>query len=193
MAGKRQEWKVIKTDGTVEQYFYTKVLGAISNALGTAGQADTAAAEELAEAVTFYLYQQKRSRTVTSGEILSVVKAVLAATGYEDAALALSEHHFARRLKRCRVEVVSGDFDRLGEPGTLRAAGSRSRWDKTKIVEDLLRCNDVSRQQARVVAGMVEEKVFGMGMAIVTTALVKQLVLADVAAVLHAERQMQVL
>jgi len=120
MAGTRQEWKVIKTDGSVERYLHTKVFGAISNALGTAGQADTGAAEELAEAVTYYLYQQKRSQTVTSGEILSIVKAVLAATGYEDAALALSEHHFERRLKRCRVEVRDGDGD--SDDGAVEAA-----------------------------------------------------------------------
>ena len=191
MAGTRQEWKVIKTDGSVEQYLHTKVFGAISNALGTAGQADTGAAEELAEAVTYYLYQQKRSQTVTSGEILSVVKAVLAATGYEDAALALSEHHFGRRLKRCRVEVVSADFDELSELASPRAQGARSRWDKSRIVKDLVSRAGVSRQQARVVAGMVEEKVFGMGPAIVTTGLLRQLVLADAAAILHAERQMQ--
>jgi hypothetical protein len=42
-----------------------------------------------------------------------------------------------------------------------------------------------------MVASMVEERVFGMGMALVPASLVRELVLNDVAAVLRAEKQLQ--
>ena len=51
--------KVRKEDGSVEEYLHTKVMGAISNALASAGEADIFVAEQLAEVVTYYLYQQQ--------------------------------------------------------------------------------------------------------------------------------------
>ncbi len=193
MAGTKIRLKVIKADGSVEEYFHTKVLGSISNALGAAGEADIGAAAELAEAVTYYLYHEKQSRSVTAGEIFSVVKAVLTATGYEEAAFALSEHHYERRLSRSRVEVASVDVEQPADAalcGRLGGGGRRSRWDKSRIVDGLMR-QDVSRQTARMIAAMVEEKVFAMGLTVVTTELLKHVVLADSAAVLDAERQLQ--
>jgi hypothetical protein len=38
---------------------------------------------------------------------------------------------------------------------------------------------------------MVEEKVFNMGLSVVLSGLVKQLVLSDAAAVIYAEQQLQ--
>jgi hypothetical protein len=50
---------------------------------------------------------------------------------------------------------------------------------------------DLCRQTARMIAGMVEEKIFGMGITLVPSSLVKQLVLGDAAAVLRAQEQLQ--
>ena len=186
--------KVIKTDGSVEEYLHTKIIGIISTALSEIGRPDIYVAEELAEAVTFYLYKRQHRRTATSSEIFSIIKAVLAATMYEDAAVALSEHHFERRLKRSRIEVASIDIVKLADAEQLCKTGQldgRSRWDKAKIVSDLVEKNDVPRQTARMIASMVEEKVFNMGLTLVPASLIKQLVLGDAAAVLRAQRQLQ--
>ena len=102
--------KVIKADGSVEEYLHTKIIGTISNALGRIGSPDLYVAEEMAEVVTFYLYNRQNRRTVTSSEIFSIIKAVLTATKYEDAAVALNENHFERSLKRSRTQVVSIDI-----------------------------------------------------------------------------------
>ena len=186
--------KVIKTDGSIEEYLHTKVLGTISNALGSAGQADIEVAEQLADVVTYYLYHRQSRRSITSSEIFSVIKAVLAATNYEDAAIALTEHHFKRKLKRSRIEVVRIDVRELKD-AQLLAAGDRGdstcRWDKSRIVEDLVTKSDVSRQAARMIASMVEEKIFSTGITLVPASLIKQLVLSDAAAVLRAQRQLQ--
>ncbi len=186
--------KVIKTDGSVEEYLHTKIIGTISTALSAIGRADIYVAEELAEVVTFYLYKRQHRRTANSSEIFSIIKAVLASTGYDEAAAALSEHNFERRLKRSRVEVVSLDVEKLADAEMLCKndhPDRRSRWDKTRIVKDLMEKHDLSRQIARTIASMVEEKIFNMGLMLVPASLIKQLVLSDTAAVLRAQNQLQ--
>ncbi len=185
--------KVVKTDGTVEEYLHTKVIGAINNALGRSGQADISIAEELAEVVTYYLYHKQDKHNVTSGEVFSIIKAVLTATGYEEAAAALSEHFYERKLKRSRIEVVPVDIQELTDTEILGRAEQlqdRSRWDKATIVNDLVTKQGLSRQMARTIASMVEEKIFNVGITLVPVSLIKQLVLGDTAAVLRAQRQL---
>jgi len=186
--------KVIKADGRVEEYLYTKVIGAINNALSAVDQADVDIAEQLAEVVTYFLYHEKKSRSVNSSEIFSIVKTVLASTGFEDAAVALSERHFQRRLKRSRIEVVSVNIHKLADAQRLAAAKeptNRTRWDKSRIVNDLVTRHGLCRQTARTIASMVEEKILGMEVTLVPSSLIKQLVLSDTAAVLRAQHQLQ--
>ena len=192
--GMKMQLKVIKADGGIEEYLHTKVIGTISNALGRIGQADICIAEQLAEVVTYFLYHRQDRRAVSSSEIFSIIKAVLAATSYEEAAVALSEHHFERRLKRSRIEVASIDIRELADAELLcrdGELGGRCRWDKSRIVNDLVTKYDVCRQTARMIASMVEERVFSMGITLVPASLIKQLVLGDAAAVLRAQRQLQ--
>ena len=186
--------KVIKTDGSVEQYLHTKVMGAISNALGAIDHTDIWVAEQLAEVVTYFLYHEQQCRAVTSSEIFSVIKVVLTATGYEEAGIAISERHFQRKLKRRRIEVVSVDVQELADAQLLcstEESGARFRWDKSRIVADLVTRHNIGRQAARMIASMVEEKILGMGVMLVSASLIKQLVLSDTAAVLQAQRQLQ--
>ncbi|MHC4499932.1 MAG: hypothetical protein ACYS21_12550, partial [Planctomycetota bacterium] len=106
----------------------------------------------------------------------------------------LSEHHFERKLKRSRIEVVSADIQKISDAKLLtkvREVGDRSRWDKSRIVKDLVTKHDVCRQTARTIASMVEEKIFKMGITLVPASLIKQIVLGDAVAVLRAERQLQ--
>jgi hypothetical protein len=169
-------------------------MGAVNNALGEADQANIETAEHFAEVVTYYLYHQQDQRTVTSSEILSVIKAVLAATGHETAAVALSERHFKRKLRRSRIEVVSADLRELTDAehfaGTAPEDG-RCRWDKSRIVRDLIATHNLCRQTARLIASMVEEKVFSMGINLIPSSLIRQLVLGDTATVLRAQRELQ--
>lgn len=186
--------RVIKADGSIEEYLHTKVVGTISNTLGEVGQSDIHIAEQFADIVTYFLYHREKPLVVTSNEIFSIIQAVLTATGYEDAAIALSEHHFERRLKRSRVEVFSVDIPQFSDANVLDYAeepASRSRWDKSRIVDDLVTKHNVRRQTARTIAAMVEEKIFNIGITLVPASLIKQLVLGDAAAVLRAEQQLQ--
>jgi hypothetical protein len=185
---------VRKTDGSTEDYLHTKVFGVISNALTSVGLPDIDVAEQMAEVVTYYVYHRQSQSAVSSSEILSIIKAVLTATGYEEAALLLSEHHYERKLKRSRIEVVSVEVRQLSDADALAGpaqSNDRCRWDKSRIIKSLMTKYNLHRQTARTIGSMVEEKVFNMGITLVPASLIKQLVLGDTAAVLRAERQLQ--
>jgi len=186
--------KVIKADNSIEGYLHTKIVGTINNAMSSAGQADITVAQELAEAVTYFLHQRHHSRFVASSEIFSIIEAVLAATGYEAAATVLSEHYFERKLRRSRIEVVSVDVQDLADAQMFCCPGQtaeKSRWNKSRIVEDLITKYSLPRPTARAIASMVEEKVLNMGATLVPASLIKQLVLSNTAAALHAQGQLQ--
>jgi len=189
-----KQLRVVKADGSTEAYLHTKVLGAINSALAAAGQPDMTLAEHLAEVVTFHLYQEAARRAVSSSEVFAMIKAVLVATGSQEAAAAITEHALERRLRRSRTEVIDvnvQDFADLGQLSQARHTPAGIPWDKTRIVYDLMTRSHLPRQIARVVASMVEERVFRLGMTSVPRSLIKQLVLGETAAVLHAQQELQ--
>lgn len=190
----QSQLKVIKSDGSIEKYVHTKVIGTICNALDHTDTADVYVAEQLADVVTYYLYHQPNRRSATSNEIHSIIKAVLTATGYDAAAVKLSEHHFERKIKRSRIEVISIDIHEHTDPRRLsgaRETGARSRWDKSRIVDWLVTKNHINRDTARAIASMVEERILNLGIVQVPTSLIKQLVLNETASVLQAQDQLQ--
>jgi hypothetical protein len=181
----------VKVDGTDEAYLHTKVIGTINNALTAAGQGDMVFAEDLAEVVTFYLYKKLRRRSVNSNEIYSMIKAVLAATGHEEAALALAQHTVERRLKRTRTEVLALEMSEFADAQKLhemKQAPQCSPWDKAHIVRDLTERFGVPYHVARAVASAVEERVFRMEVTTVSLSLIKQLVLGEMAAMFRAQQ-----
>jgi hypothetical protein len=189
-----KQLRVVKADGSREAYLHTKVLGAINNALAAAGQPDMTTAEHLAEVVTFHLYQEPDRHGVSSNEIFALIKAVLVATGHEEAAAALSEHALERRLKRIRTEVLDVDVQDLADLEhvyEVQDSPGRTPWDKARIVADLTRRLGVPLQTARAIASAVEEQIFRMSIPVVPRSLVRQLVLGEAAATLRAQRQLQ--
>ncbi len=185
--------KVVKADGTVEEYFHTKVIGTLSNVLAKTELSDMDTAQKLAEVVTYYLYHRNKTHTVTSGEILSIIQAVLADTGYENAAVQLSEFHYKRKLQRTRTEVVAVDIQNLSDARQLYETelNNRTLWNKSEIVNNLVEKHNLTKKTARTIASIVEEKLFTMKLRIIPTGLIKQLMLSETAAVLRAEKQLQ--
>ncbi len=185
--------KVVKADGSVEDYLHTKVMGTICNALAATGEPDIFIAEELAEVVTYYLYNKDNRHTVSSSEVFSVIKTVLESTAFEQAAVLLSEYHYHRQIRRARIEVIDVNVRKLGDARkmcTVQNPQNRSRWNKSIIITDLVAKHSLNRQLARVVAAMVEEKILGMQVNVVSRSLISQLVIADAAAVLSAQNQL---
>lgn len=190
----KKQLQVLKSDGTTEEYLHTKVIGTINNALAAAGRPDIAMAEDLAEVVTYYLYRKENKRQVGSSEILSMIKAVLASTGHEPAAVALGDHAFERQLKRARTEVLAvnvQDFADVEKLYRTRQPPERLPWDKGMIVRELVTESGLPHMTARAVASSVEERIFNMGMTLVPRSLIKQLVLGEAAAMLRAQRELQ--
>lgn len=172
--------KVIKADGSVEEYLHTKVIGTFCNALCLIDQPNIIASEQFADAITFHLYREESS-TVSSDEIHLMVQAVLTDTGYENAAQALNNFHLKRKLQRKRIEVI--DDDDIERSGAVQ-------WNKSLIVKDLMEAEQLSRHMSRVIASTVEQKVLNLGMTQIRKSLVKQLVLADSAVMIRAEKQL---
>jgi transcriptional regulator NrdR family protein len=183
--------KVIKADGSTEEYLYTKVMGTINNALTEIGQTDVYIAEQFADVVTYFLYNQQENRTTTSNEIFSMIKAILSETGYVDAAEALSQHHFVRMLKRSRTEVITIDIQELTDAEMITGTDNKSQWEKSRIVHFLVREHNFGQQTARTIASMVEDRIFNMEITRIPTSLIKQLVLRESATFLQAQRQLQ--
>jgi transcriptional regulator NrdR family protein len=170
--------KVIKRDNSTEEYMHTKVFGTLNNAMGLVEDANVFAAEQFAEAITFYFYRNYEQATVSSDQIHLMIQTGLRATGYEHAAEALRDYHLQRNIKRSRVEVVKAD-----EAGGLPIL---SHWNKTHIVNELVNEENVDRKTARAIASAAEEKVLKLGMGKVTTSLIAELVASDKASMLRA-------
>lgn len=169
--------RVTKNDGTVEPYLHTKVLGTFNYALALVDDDSLFAAEQLAEAVTFYIYGAEGKQMLTSEEIHLMILSVLTGTGYGHAAQALSRHRLTRRLQRRRIEVISetAGGDACAEP-----------WDKSRIVTDLIDEREIEPSLARTIAGAVEEKVLAMKLGRIRKGLIRQLVMTDTETLLEA-------
>jgi transcriptional regulator NrdR family protein len=189
----RSQLKVVKADGDIEEYIHTKVIGSISNALSKAGRNDVYIAEQLADVVTYYLYNQENIHSVRSGEIFSIIVAILTETGYEDAADALCEYHFRRKMKRLRTEVIPINIQGIREARMLANSEQPNtgyQWDKSKIVDTLIREHDFDVLEARMIASVVEDRIFNMEITKVPTSLIKQIVLSEAAMVMRAQKQL---
>jgi 2-phosphoglycerate kinase len=174
--------RVIKTDGQAEPYLHTKVLGTFHHALGMAGDAPLFAAEQMAEAVTFYLYRHRPTGVIASDEIHLMIESVLTATGFAHAAEALNRYRLMRRLKRRRIEVL-GDAGKEGD-------GFPSEWSKSRLADSLVRTYQIDVLTARAIAGAIEEKVMGMNVTKLRKSLLRQLILGDVESFMEALRQL---
>jgi len=177
--------RVFKSDGAVEPYLHTKILGTFHNALAAVNENDLTTAEQLAEAITFYLYRSGASQTVSADQIHLLIQSVLTSTGFSRAAEALNEHRLQRKLRRKRVLVVS-------VPGAVRGAEPQfSVWNKSRIVRTLMEDRKMDRLTARAIAAAVEEKVLKVGISKVRSSLIRELVAEDTEAILRAEKQLQ--
>ena len=173
--------RVIKADGQMEPYLHTKVLGTFHNALALVGDGAMYAAEQMAEAVTCYLYRHKPTDTIAGDEIHLMITAVLSATGYAHAAEALTRHRLLRQLKRRRIEVV----------GDVADDGAAAGWNKSRLAASLMRRHAIDPLAARAIAAGVEEKVLGMNVLRLRKPLLRQLVLNDIESFLDACRQLE--
>jgi hypothetical protein len=187
--------RVIKADGTEEEYLHTKVIATFINAFAVPAEKNTAIAQQLAEAVTFYLYNKHGSNKITSNEISSIIKAVLSSTGFDNAADFLAEHHQRRNLLRARIQVVKVDMEKIS-PDTpllkIDCCGSAASWNKSKIINDLIVEHNLQPDMARTVASLVEEKILDSGFRLVPAGFIKFLSLWQAQTILSAQQEVKI-
>jgi len=177
--------KVIKADGSQEQYLHTKVIATFVNAFVQPAESNTFLATQLADSVTFYLYNRHGSDMIASSEILSIIKAVLSSTGFDFAAQVLTEHHYRRNLLRARVQVVKTELNDASNITDNNAVG----WNKSKIINDLMAEYNLDPASARTIASLVEEKILDSGFHLVPASFIKFLVVWLMQSFIDAQRQ----
>jgi hypothetical protein len=184
--------RVIKADSTEEEYLHTKVIATFVNAFAVPAEKNTSIAQQLAEAVTFYLYNARGSSKIASSEVLSIIKAVLCSTGFDTAAEILTEHQQRRNLLRMRVRVIKADMDNLSASSPLLQIdrfGPDEHWNKSKITNNLIKKYNLDTVTARTVASIVEEKILDSGFRLVPTGFIRFLALWQMQVILSAQQQ----
>jgi len=171
---------VIKCDSSIEEYMHTKIIGSFNNALALVDLSNAYVAEQLADAVTFNLYQ-KEANHIANDEIHMLIVSALSATGYSQAAQLLGEYRNIRKLQRSRVLVIRQQ-DKDSEAAV--------QWNKSRVVEDIIKAEICNRHVARAIASSVEEKILNLAMPKVSTALIEQLVSTETEAMLQAQEQL---
>ncbi|MCD6388333.1 MAG: hypothetical protein J7L69_02890 [Desulfobulbaceae bacterium] len=182
---------VAKSDGSIEVYFHTKVMGSIAAALGESGNCEEGLTDHLAEAVTEYILRRCSCATVDTDEIHAMIEVVLSETGYVEAALCLHNHRLTRGIKRSRVEVVYNHRSDVGgncDDDTGFESYAVQPWNKSVIVQVLEGESELPRGVARTVASAVEDKVLRMGFRRVRSSLVRELVESELWAMREAEK-----
>ena len=181
--GAAMQLKVLKSDGSVETYLHTKVMGSIAAALGDSGHYQEGITDHLAEAVTEYIAKRYGSSSISTDEIHAMIEAVLSETGHYEAALALHEHRLTRQVKRNRTEVIHRlDNTPISNPFTSVSSQdpvdefSCEPWNKTIIVRKLQEERQIPRPLARALAAAVEEKVLRLQVRYVFATLIRALV-----------------
>jgi hypothetical protein len=167
--------QVLKADGSTEPYLHTKVLGTLHRAMAAVASDCLETAQMLSDAVTYFLYRDPESKTLTTDQIHQMVLTALDGAGFGVASETLDAHRRLRRLQRRRVEVVDGEYP---------------VWDKGCIVRDLMEHSCLERSLARAIAGAVEEKVLRMGVSRIRKGTIHHLMIADMEDLLEAHDQL---
>jgi len=175
MKGVAMQIQVTKSDGSTEPYLHTKVFGTLHRALTIEPDGDLERAQMLSDAVTYFLYRKSGPRFLATDQIHQMVLTVLEGAGYWLAAERLNAHRLNRRLDRRRIEVIDSDD---------------IEWSKGCIVRDLMAQYNIEPSLARAIAGSVEETVLRMGVSRLRKGLIQHLVMADMEAMLDANRQL---
>lgn len=185
--------KVIKTDGSLEDYIHTKILKTICSCLPRDVDSDIITAEQLTEAVTFYLYNNYNRNVITSSELLTIVQLVLTETGYDAAAATLAENYHTRLMHRRRTEVINIEVNDLSDAQmfeNIKNLSMADPWDKSRIVKWLTEKHNIEHDNARTIAAIVEEKILQLNLSCIPASVVKQLALTEAAMIINASKQL---
>jgi hypothetical protein len=166
---------VRKRDGHVEPFSIAKVVESLRRCLQETHDPDPrATAVGMAEALIHFLGEQIEDGPIPSARVADLIEAVLTQTGYAAAAMAFV--HGARRRHRLRRGLHVVHF---------RDAEGRyvnRRWSKSTVVASLQKKHGLSFSTARRIAGEIEAALFRSGLLLVTTGLIREMVVSELLA-----------
>ena len=200
--------RVEKRDGRLVPFDAAKIAAAIARAMDAVGEPDDGFAGEVAGVVRMTL-EERHGTTGPGGpggsgsvptieEIQDLVEQALIELGRSRVAKAyiLYRDQRARARAALRTGREGEGGDGKGQRGSrrvrVREAEGTSPWSKGRIVAALMREADLSRELSEKVAARVEQRVFQAGLPHVSTALVRELVEAELVAMgLESARRRQ--
>ena len=175
--------RVKKRDGTIVPFNKQKIADAIFKAAQSVGGQDRYLAEDLAEVVRIYLEKEYKGDIPSVEEIQDIVERILIKTGHAKTA----KSYILYRQRRARARQIRDGFrpEDLAEREVLERDVSLSvrrsddrlgLWDKTAIVDALIRETGVSRNIAEVIVEEVEEDVIASKVKNLTSSMIRELV-----------------
>ncbi|MCM8762283.1 MAG: ATP cone domain-containing protein, partial [Candidatus Omnitrophica bacterium] len=176
---------VRKRDGRVVPFDKQKIADAIFKAAQSVGGQDRYLAEDLAEVVRIYLEKKYKGDIPSVEEIQDIVERVLIKTGHAKTAKAYILYRQRRaRARQIRegkrpedlseIEVLKGIVKR--DISVRRSDDRIGVWDKTAIVEALVRETGISRNIAEIIVAEVEEDVVASKIKNLTSSMIRELV-----------------
>jgi len=173
--------KVRKRDGRLVPFDTAKIADAIFAAARSVGGEDRLMAEELADAVAFFIEKKYDGRAPDIEAIQDMVEKVLIETGHAATGKAYILYRDKRAKVRQSIQVrkptretgSSTDISLMVDPGSR---DELFRWDKTRIQDALVREADLPAYDARKIAGAVEKKILVSGLERISTSLIRELV-----------------
>ena len=181
--------RVAKRDGRSVDYDPGRIAEAVMHAQAAVGERDEQFAAEVAEVVDLALHSL-HSRLAEPDElpppagepdieeIQDLVERALVEMGRAAVAKAYILYRDRRARARTSLRVKDPALKVPGRPRVLEPGGS-SAWSRERIVAALVEESDLPRDTAAKVASRVEKRVFDAGLTILSSALVRELVAAE--------------
>ncbi|MCX8082999.1 MAG: ATP cone domain-containing protein [bacterium] len=174
---------VRKRDGRLVPFNKQKIADAIFKAAQSVGGQDRYLAEDLAEVVQLYLEKEYKGDTPSVEEIQDIVERILIKTGHARTAKA----YILYRQKRARARQIReglrplslAEKEVLERELDLSVRRSDDRigiWNRSTIVDVLVRETGISRNIAELIVAEVEEDVIASKVKVLTSSMIRELV-----------------
>lgn len=162
-------------DGELVPFRRARIVRAILAAIRAAGSSEEWIAEALTDTVCFFLDQRHTSEQPPSAfDLDDIIENVL--TSQPDLAR-IARAFMDSRRQRAQIRELEESIVAAPGPEVSQIAGL-NQWNRARIAAALVRENGLSTQQADEIAQAVEKRVQALGLASISTGLIREL--ADV-------------
>lgn len=173
--------EVKKRDGRCVPFDEKKIADAIFSAARAVGGEDRALANDLSGVVRLFMEKRFVNEAPSIEDIQDMVEKVLIETGHARTAKAYILYRNKRRDLRERTQVrklvreqgSTTDVQLLVDPGSR---AEYFEWDRTRIVDALIKEADLGEDEAGKIASTVEKRILDSGVPRISTSLIRELV-----------------